>query len=381
MMIRVARKSEGGSTVGRGKRSGRPCLWLLPWVLMAFLAPFALTGAAGRGEAALPCAIAGTALLLGAICHGKYRKAKSQNRRDRLWRSRYERLLTAAGEILIVFDFKAEKVWTSANFQDVFGVEADFWRLLSPEGIHPEDLSEIKRTSERPASFDGEIRLKTGRGTYRWFHVTAQSWKEEETDGMLGRLTDIDCRKGELEALRYRSQRDGATGLYSKETTERLVSRSLAEHPSGLKALMLADIDDLKAVNDTYGHREGDRAIQACAEVLRAQLADAGVVGRVGGDEFMAFLPSVPNAEWAWERFGTLVQGLNCQAIGTNPEHTFRASVGMALADGRTTFERLYQEADRALYEEKRARKGGPAADGGVRNGADPAGGPEGLGV
>ncbi len=57
--------------------------------------------------------------------------------------------------------------------------------------------------------------------------------------------------------------------------------------------MFFIDLDNFKQVNDTLGHYQGDRVLRRVAEVFRETLGDAGVIGRVGGDEFVAFLGGI----------------------------------------------------------------------------------------
>ncbi|MFJ9179429.1 GGDEF domain-containing protein [Streptomyces sp. NPDC102360] len=91
---------------------------------------------------------------------------------------------------------------------------------------------------------------------------------------------------------------DTVTGALYRHTWDRRAASTVAEARRGRRslALILADVDRFKAINDTYGHPAGDNILHAIAEVLRRGSGDAGLVGRYGGctgDEFLILLPDL----------------------------------------------------------------------------------------
>jgi diguanylate cyclase (GGDEF)-like protein len=124
-------------------------------------------------------------------------------------------------------------------------------------------------------------------------------------------------------------------------------------------ALLYADVDGLMRINDELGHEEGDRVIQDAARTLRDVFRDGDIVARIGGDEFVALLVSFSPAarEALLERLGIAIR-----AHGQEPR-PFRLSMsyGLTFTDwelGRS-LEELLADADRSMYERKRAGNGG----------------------
>ena len=117
----------------------------------------------------------------------------------------------------------------------------------------------------------------------------------------------------------------------------------------------MADIDDFKAVNDTYGHLAGDDLLVGAAGVLAEGLrSEEGFAARIGGDEFVLFLPhaDADRARKAGERLGRAASAL--QVSGR--QVTLSVGVALAGADG-DDYEHLFAAADRALYDAKREGK------------------------
>ncbi len=161
----------------------------------------------------------------------------------------------------------------------------------------------------------------------------------------------------ERESLRVQSELDLMTELYNKVTSERLIGSLLANN-TGLNALMIVDIDDFKYVNDTHGHLTGDRTICAIAELLTGYFRKTDIIGRIGGDEFIVFMISVPSKELAREKADRFANLLKYQPHIKLPVNV-TVSIGLTISDPRPyTYEELFKQADQALYAAKRNGKG-----------------------
>lgn len=177
------------------------------------------------------------------------------------------------------------------------------------------------------------------------------------------------------EALRDASLRDELTGLYNRRGLLALgepLVRTARRERRGF-TLLFADLDGLKAINDTHGHAAGDAALVAAARVLRATLRDADVLARLGGDEFAAILPdaagvapgSAAAAAGVEAATARLVEAVRRHGVAPDRPWTLSMSVGASrfAPDGDATFEALLADADRAMYARKRAR-GAARSDG-----------------
>ena len=122
--------------------------------------------------------------------------------------------------------------------------------------------------------------------------------------------------------------------------------------PAGL---LFFDLDGFKAINDRFGHAEGDRALGAFAGLLRKVFRDSDVIGRLGGDEFTVFLTNTNEAEAA-AALVRLRAALDAHNLAARCGYALRYSVGTALFDKarHDTVESLVAEADERMYEHKR---------------------------
>jgi len=152
--------------------------------------------------------------------------------------------------------------------------------------------------------------------------------------------------------LRDRAMRDPMTGLQNQRAFAEAMG-SFGGRRAHRWTLMMADIDGFKAVNDTLGHRTGDRLLADLATALDDTLRPLDRIFRVGGDEFALILPDLDDATAAD------IGGRLCgAAAGVLGEFGASLSVGIALPVDGEEAEDFIDRADRTLYEAKRARPG-----------------------
>lgn len=121
-------------------------------------------------------------------------------------------------------------------------------------------------------------------------------------------------------------------------------------------SLLILDIDHFKSINDTYGHQVGDKALQSVAETMLFTLRDSDVLGRIGGEEFAAFLPSpkLEDAITAAERLRINIEALRIE-VDEETSFSITASIGVGLAPKNDVMEDIFQRVDEALYVAKRS--------------------------
>ena len=159
------------------------------------------------------------------------------------------------------------------------------------------------------------------------------------------------------ERLRAQATRDPLTGLLNHAAFHEQVERALAGigRDRGPVALVLADLDHLKHLNDFHGHGVGDAALRAVADVLASEARATDAVGRLGGDEFGWLLvgSSPDDAIAAAERAIRLVAGRTVEPAGT-----LSLSAGVSVTASTIEPATLFERADRALYDAKARGRG-----------------------
>jgi diguanylate cyclase (GGDEF)-like protein len=205
--------------------------------------------------------------------------------------------------------------------------------------------------------------------------IVGRIWADEPEDRLLpsrprlealalfaGQATMAISSARQLEQLRVLADEDPLTGLGNRRLFMRVLEREFERarrygHPL---ALVLGDVDDFKAINDTHGHPGGDRALRMVAGALRAGLRDSDGAFRIGGDEFAIVLPETagPEAAAVSRRLET-----HFRANAPAPFRDLRMSVGFATLPAEAAdVEALIQQADAALYAAKRVRTPAPGA-------------------
>jgi diguanylate cyclase (GGDEF)-like protein len=160
-----------------------------------------------------------------------------------------------------------------------------------------------------------------------------------------------------MEQEKYRAQHDSLTGLSNRALFYELVQRqlALAQRRHVCFAIAVIDLDGFKAVNDTDGHAAGDAVLKATAQRMKDQLRVADTPARLGGDEFAVLLCDTELA-LAGTTLERVVHALSLPHEATSCHVSASAGVAFYPQHG-TTVDALMAQADRALYEAKRAGK------------------------
>ncbi len=162
----------------------------------------------------------------------------------------------------------------------------------------------------------------------------------------------------EIDAVTRRASTDGLTGLVNRRAFDEHLKRLLNETDRFGQplALILADIDHFKRINDTWGHEAGDEVLRRVAGKLLDGVRNVDVVARYGGEEFAILLPQT-SLEGATDLADRLRHAVEAQPVKFKGEEiTATISLGVAsYPDAVRVREILFRSADRALYEAKRA--------------------------
>lgn len=250
-----------------------------------------------------------------------------------------ERLVASYTEML---DFLAGKLVLK---EDIPG----FLNFVSAGNLH-------KTLSAYKNEITFEYRRLGKEGRYIWVRATTDLAKDKATGEIKGftYIKDIDEEKRTQLELQFRAERDSLTGLYNKGMTAKRVNERLSSLRGKYHALFIIDIDNFKNVNDSYGHACGDNVLCEIAERLTLSFRKEDIIGRVGGDEFIALMANIGDVDAvnakAVEMCDTMRSAINDVSLSI--------SVGVAVSPAfGTYFSELYKNADAALYESKKNGK------------------------
>lgn len=201
-----------------------------------------------------------------------------------------------------------------------------------------------------------ETRMRSARGTVFWAELTATQLTYEGEACAFVAITDISARKDVERSLRHLAETDPLTGLWNRRKFFELLDIEQArvhryERPGTVLSL---DIDHFKAVNDRHGHAVGDAMLVHFARLIRQQLRQVDIVGRVGGEEFAVILPETDrHAAWqVAEKLRAIVEATPL-VLESGQKIPVTVSLGLAVLEGGSNTDTVMLAADQALYRAK----------------------------
>ncbi len=158
--------------------------------------------------------------------------------------------------------------------------------------------------------------------------------------------------------VRQLSLTDELTGIYNRRGFFLLAEQQLkmAQRTQTSCCLLFVDLDGLKKINDTLGHEMGDRAIVYTAQILKQTFRDSDIVARIGGDEFVIFIPACLDHT---DGFDTRLQA-NIDCFNQKHENSYQLSISLGVKHchwhDNLSLEQLVKQADNLMYEHKRSK-------------------------
>lgn len=223
-------------------------------------------------------------------------------------------------------------------------------------------LGRIRDLAERGIQKDEtEIHLVREDGATRLCLISAQMAFFPKTNESKAFVTikDLDDSSLEMERLSGLALYDGLSGLLNRTAARSAIEEVLRFGGGERVALFMIDVDNFKMVNDTMGHQHGDLALKQISRAIKGVFRATDIIARIGGDEFFVFLSEVPAEDFAESKASALCCALRLTyADDAYGSVSLSASIGIVVAEReKADYEALYAEADRALYDAKRAGK------------------------
>ncbi|WP_367356491.1 histidine kinase N-terminal 7TM domain-containing protein [Mesotoga sp.] len=296
---------------------------------------------------------------------------------DALRQSEERLALAVKGGNVGLWDFNIDKGELSINdrYYQIMGypggdslISFQKWK----EFVHPEDLLPSLEEMERCYNgekdyFDIEYRMLSKSGEWVWVHdrgEAAERDKNGKAKRILGTHIDISPTKQIEEALRESQERyrklattDMLTGVMNRYSLSELLRAEMerSRRYGSPLSLLMYDLDNLKMINDNYGHLAGDEALKITCSYVQSSIRSCDYLGRWGGDEFLVLVTNT-DLEGAIKMAEKLRSGLY------EKEHKdfgkLSISIGVStLHKDESDFDALLRRADIALYESKRKGK------------------------
>jgi diguanylate cyclase (GGDEF)-like protein/PAS domain S-box-containing protein len=288
--------------------------------------------------------------------------------------------LEAAANGIVITDVDGNIVWANPAVTQLTGYPLEEIlggnpRVLKSGKMEPEFYQEMWDTILGGRVWHGDVinRRKDGSLYYEEMTITpVHSGDEARITHFIAIKQDVSARREverklqETIALQQETEarlleltiRDSLTGLFNRSHFFELaqVEFDRADRYMNDLSVIMLDVDQFKHINDHYGHLNGDLVLQTVARLARESLRSIDIIGRYGGDEFVALLPqtTIKGAFQAAERLRVRIAETPVTALGQTINVT--ASLGVALYDVQcATLEQLFDRADQMLYQSKRS--------------------------
>jgi diguanylate cyclase (GGDEF)-like protein/PAS domain S-box-containing protein len=226
------------------------------------------------------------------------------------------------------------------------------------EIIHPDDYKTLENKISGNIDYNKPIlqRWRDDKGNYKWFEEYATPiYENGQLVALQGIIRNIDEKILLQKKLEYKIEHDSLTGIYNREFFERQIELYNEKKEESV-ALILCDLDELKWVNDTLGHKMGDQLIIETAAILNTFSKADVLVTRIGGDEFAILLTKTKLLS-----VSTLLTNIRNEVLSYNKKgkkFTIKLSLGYAFEPSSIgKMDDLFIMADRSMYMDKNKKK------------------------
>ena len=268
----------------------------------------------------------------------------------------------------VIYSLSPDGIITSLNpaFEMVTGLSCAEWIGKSfAQIIHPDDLplaiEKFLAALRGELSPKFELRTISSSGNYvTGEFTTTPQMQNGKVVKILGIARDITEHKQTAEKLRSLSLYDDLTGLYNRRGFLPLAEKflNLANRQKQDLLMIYLDLNDLKVINDTRGHQEGDQALMDIAQILKKTYRVVDIIARMGGDEF-AVIPvgaAKNDIEIVTSR---LQKNIEAHNAANTRNYALSISCGVSYYDieDPCSVDEFISRADRMMYEQKRLRR------------------------
>jgi len=220
-------------------------------------------------------------------------------------------------------------------------------KLIEPEQFKPRDVFWKELREKRILKYEKNFITKCGKLLPAKMTTHYLKYKGNEYEFTYGH--DIREREASKKALDYLSFHDKLTSLYNRDYMEKKIKEY--NHTKYLPiSVIMTDINGLKLINSSYGHRAGDKLLIKAADILESLVSQRHILARWAGDEFIIFMPKTPESEAI-----KLRKAINRKAKNTENDR-LPLSIGLGTAtmnDINQDIYKLINQADEKMYQDK----------------------------
>lgn len=249
--------------------------------------------------------------------------------------------------------------YASKGIYDIYEVEAEEIKedgRKAFESVHPDDFGDFMKSIydsfENMTVWHSQHRVILSDKGVRW--MEGSSTPEKLEDGSVlwhGNIRDITERKRQEEKIKKLTYRDSLTGLYNRRFFEEELKRLDTKRQLPISIIM-ADVNGLKIINDSYGHQKGDEVLEKTADILKSSLREEDILARQGGDEFAVLLPKTSKKECS--KILSRIKKKTKKVKDNKLQVPVSVAVGMAVKNEMSEdINEVYQKADDAMYKNK----------------------------
>ncbi len=256
-------------------------------------------------------------------------------------------------ELRCIFANKAAGRFLDKDRDELVDRTGEYIIKVASSGMDARDagdiLDEFRRATEVGDSMDTEVSHQMA-DAQKWLRMIVEPFGTDIAVTFVD-ITDGKAKERHMESM---ALSDPLTGVLNRRGFERDASKRLTESADDATgALLFIDLNDFKVINDSHGHEIGDQLLQIAAKRLRKSLRSRDIIGRPGGDEFVALVPDV-TPEVADKLAIRLTNALEEPYLIGDEKLECAASIGLALyPKNASTLTGLLREADQAMYRAK----------------------------
>jgi len=273
-----------------------------------------------------------------------------------------EKVVENMGQGLVLLDFDFNVKYANKSFYKMLEFEeeiSDLKKVLDQSDWETfyENMQNLKRSSNNIISFESNLVTKSGNKVP--VLLTGVTYEEIDVSRIILVITDITEKKKLEEILKKYATFDDLTGSYNRRAGFYALEKyfQLAKRRQEPLSIVFIDIDNLKYINDNYGHDVGDYILKKVTDVLKSTLRESDLIIRVGGDEFILGLPNAEEVD-----VHKIFQRILSQLKEVKVDGNVRIDLSYGVSEYRDfqkdiNLELLIKEADNKMYQMKKAKK------------------------